>query len=417
MKIKYAFLGISRNLIYTFLLVVQLIFVFNVIYQNLYLNNKVSVESKDIKRFFENTKLYSIEMVDLPNRESISKIGNEKIKKTLETVKNSRDYNFIQLTRYALPLQKFIGYEKYKANDYEFKMEDKDFFSAKNYIVDSNFLNKYPIALEKGRLFNSDEFKREYGDTNAIPIIVGNNYKEKYNIGDELTYVRAEKGIHKAIIVGVIKKNQYIPGDLVSVDERYVNLDDYILTTSSLEKDDISLLIDNLFGNYMYFNKNTSKDQVNIYSDTIKKTFEDNLHVKVGLRDLNEYGTAELEIFGKQQSIVFVTASIIIVFVSLTLIISILNSIVERKKEFGVHILNGGTLKDISITIYLEVFLILFIAYILSLPIIFKVNQNFDLSIISILFAILTFLSIIISIIPIIKIYNLSISELIKGDE
>lgn len=420
MRLKYAIRGISKNILYTILLLAQLVFAYNVIYENLSLNKKVSLESQKIRSFFAGKKFNTLEIVgslDEFDKDINAKMTDKNIEKVIKFLDGSTNYKLVQSTEFALPLQKFDEYMEFKANDYEFEEDSTKLFSAKNYIISNNFFDTYSIEIKKGRKFNENEYKAGYGDKNTLPIIIGADYEKYFNVGDELTYYMPERGLCKAKIIGVIRDNQYFVGDIMSIDKKYINLNNYILTTSALDTSNKMMIFKKLIGNYLLIDEKTSDAEVDSVVDELKRVFQENLNIKVGVRNLDGYIKSELNAYKEQEKIVFITALTIIIFVSITLLISLIDSIMRRKREFGIHILNGGTLRDIAIVTYMEVFLVLFSAFIISIPFILRRHIHLDFGLLILMFIILVNLSVLISILPIIKILKLSIIDLIKGDE
>lgn len=415
MKIKYAFKGISREIIFTLLVIIQLTFAFSVIYENFSLNSNVSKDSKYISKFFGEYKLYSLKKLD--NKTNISKLQDRDIINVFNYLNSSNDFKYVQYCPYNFILQTFNGYNQFKIGSGEYDRDNKKFFIGKSLVINEAFMSTYKISLKKGRLFTAEEMKQEYGNNNAIPIIVGANYEKYYNIGDEVYCIKGGKNICKAKIIGILNKDEYIPGSVESVDERYLNTNNYIITTNSYYGSLWEMVSATFNGNYILFNKNCSQAKIDKDISYIIKIFQDNLNMTVGVKDENQYARTESTIYAMQSKVVLAMSVVIISFVCITLIISLLNSIIKRKTEFGIHILNGGTLTDISLTIYMEVFIMLLFSYILNLPVILHIYKKLDVITLLQEFALLIGLSIIVAAIPIMRIMKLNTSELIKGDE
>ncbi len=415
MKLKYAYKGISKNFIFTVLIIMQLVFAFICIYQNLDFTNKVSKDYDQFKKIFGEYKVYKLELVSSPNK-FLDK-PTENLEKCFSYLQCSPEYSFCGISKWGLYIEKFKGdLEPFRETNYDMNENQKELFCAKNYILDKISVEKFPIKLYEGRGFQQEEFQVSYGNDKAIPILVGYNYKKYFNIGDEITYHRDQNVLARAKIVGIIKENQVIPGNLMSAESKYLNLNNYIITTDSVNKSEKSMYFQKFVGNYMLFNKEATKQQIEESTENIKNVFEKNADIKVGLRNLNDDVSAEKEIFKEQNKIALGTSIIVIIFVSITIVISLLNSIINRKQEFMIHILNGATLKDISIIIYLEIFIMLIVSYIISIPFIFKFQHSQSKFLLIISFFIMIILSFLIAFIPVLKISNLKISELIKGE-
>ncbi|RXI48503.1 hypothetical protein DP130_07160 [Clostridium tetani] len=415
MKIKYAFKGISRNIILTFLIIVQLVLVFNLIYINLDLEEKVSNESLLNEVFFSNKHVYYLMFGDdIGNFLTNPQITEKDLKKSFNYIESLSGCKFIQIAGTGLPIEKFEGYEEFKLNPAEHIKDGVEIFNARNYIINENFLKEYNINLESGRIFKKEEFIRGFAKENVLPIIVGSNYKRYFNLGDEILYRMTNDEIRRAQIIGIIKKDQFIPGNLNSENDRYIHLDNCILTTDGFIDDDKYAFLHKFINNYIFFDNNISNSDMEVHLYNIEDIFYNNSNLKVKTWNLNNKKLQEINIFKDQRKIVLVTCITIIIFISITLFISALNSINKRKKEFYIHIFNGGSLKDIAEIMYLQILLVLFISYLISIPIIYTIQRNLNFKILFISFLVLFIISICIAIIPVSMILKFSIIELMK---
>ncbi|QAS61945.1 FtsX-like permease family protein [Clostridium septicum] len=110
---------------------------------------------------------------------------------------------------------------------------------------------------------------------------------------------------------------------------------------------------------------------------------------------------------------------IITIFIFVSITITLLNSILLYKKDFGVHYLTGARTIDIIKIISGELFILSFVAIILSTPIfIFKGLTN-KINVIALLstFIFLLIMNLIILIIPIVNINKIQLNQLIKGED
>lgn len=420
MRLRYAINGIKRNLILTLLLIVQLVFAFYALYNTVDIKQKVHSESSKIADYFKGKKVYNLQndYSDSMFNEDESKINEESLQKTFDIFRRFPQITFTHQVLFPILIETFEGNENFKFYQPENDFEGKKFFQAKNITLDKNALMEFDVKLKDGRFFNLNEIERNYADTNALPIIVGSNYEKYFKVGDEITYIRPDIGLSKAKIIGIMEENQYMPVDMMAFDfKRYADLNNFIITSYS-QFQNYRIMYDTMFGyNFILFDENTSNETIEVLNNEIKNTFYDNLGIKVIIKDLNRYIKAELDTFKNQDKIASVTSITIFVFISLTLIISTLNSIYKRKKEFGIHIFSGGTIRDLAITIYLEVLLVLIFSFGISLLVIFYQNKEINLNSIKILFLNLIIISVVTTMLPIMKIFKLEINDIIKGAE
>lgn len=113
----------------------------------------------------------------------------------------------------------FDGYEKGNYYDDEFGNRYYPFYNCTINLTTQNYYN---FKVTEGRLFNSEDFK--YGDT--IPVILGYDYKDYYNIGDVFTgnYLKCYFNYE---VIGILDKNTSI-----TLQNKVVFLDRYIISPS-----------------------------------------------------------------------------------------------------------------------------------------------------------------------------------------
>ncbi|WP_333886956.1 ABC transporter permease [Clostridium sp.] len=410
MKFKHAFRAVSRKSFFSLLLIIQLVFCFYSIYENLNLNEKISLETKKIERYFKNKKVYTLEAPNLFGRD----VDMSELNKAFNKLYSNPNYEFFKIDIGSIAIKSFKDSEQFKAYDYQLK---KGYFLAKNITIDKKYFKNYPIKLKYGRLFNDEEYKVNYKSDRIIPILVGSNYSKYFKVGDEIP-IEISTGEGKGKIIGIIEENQYSPGDVTQPDSKYLNFNNYIITTELVFEEDYYKNLCAFNGNYIIFDNSIEEYKIQNYLNDIKETFNSIPHLNVGTRDLTKYIEAESTLFKEQREITFTTSISIIIFVCVTLIITLLNSINKRKKEFGIHIMCGGKLSDIAAITYLQILIVFISSYLISVAFIYsqyKTDINFH--ILGMEFTIMLFISVATSILPVIKIFNLNLSELIKGDE
>lgn len=421
MMIKYAIKGITKSIIFTTLLVIQLIFAFYALYNTIDMKRNVSIESSKISKYFKDRKIYQLQSStseDIFDKDNFPKVNEVNLSKTFKTLNDLTESTITHQVLIPMLIKSFEGHEKFKYYPPESKINGENFFQAKNITLNESTLREFNVKLKKGRFFNEDESQIIYGNKNSLPIIVGSAYEKYFKLGDEIEYIRPDFGKVKAKIIGILEENQYIPVSMMAFDDkRYVDLNNSIITSYS-QFENYKIMYSTMFGyNFIMYDKNIPDNKIIDINNEVKKIFYDNLGLKIDIKDQNRYVKAELDTFKSQENIVSVTALTIIIFISITLIISTINSISKRKKEFGVHIFCGGNLTKIAGIIYLEILLILLISFCIFSGVIFYQNGVINADNIKIVFLILMSISIITTIIPIVKILNLDINDLIKGAE
>lgn len=415
MKFKYAIRGMSSRFFYSFLIVAQLILGFYYMYENINLYKTMNLETKKAEKFFKDRKAYDLEV------ESISNNSNDlqKIIDAFGTIENNSKYTFVKASMIGPMVHTFNNYQQFAASDFKSNFSGETYFQANNITINKPYLKTYPLKVEKGRLFNSDEFNFIGKENSVVPIVVGANYGKYFKVGDEISIVLL-KANRVGKIIGILKEDEYGSGDVSQPQKRYINLNNYIISTDAIYEDKFLLCDLTLFNaNYILFDNSTNQTEIYKELAKIKKIFNDIPSIRgANVRDLKEYITQDVDMLKEQYKIVAITSMSVIIFVCITFIISILDCINKRKKEYGIHIMSGGKLSDIAGITYLEIFITFFIAYMITASIIYYIyGKLININSLLMLLIIIIFISIVSALIPIIKIFNLDINQLVKGDE
>lgn len=113
------------------------------------------------------------------------------------------------------------GYENGLENYFDDELGNR-YYLFNNITINLASQNYYNFKVTEGRLFNSEDFK--YGDT--IPVMLGYDYKDYYNIGDVFTgeYLSCYFNYE---VIGILDKNTAI-----DIQNEVVFLDRYIVSPS-----------------------------------------------------------------------------------------------------------------------------------------------------------------------------------------
>lgn len=184
-----------------------------------------------------------------------------RLKLMYNSLMNESRFKYIVSTLQPVEIKAFAGSDKFK-NLYEqgIKVEDIDidgerFSSIKSLQYNNNFIKSFGIKLSSGRKPNYNEYL--YKDSVPIPILLGSEYEEIYNLGDtlDINYVGLQV---KGVVIGFLERKQYILEQ-----DRIIHLDRYLLIPSL----DFDMLPQNQF----------EKDyQLRIYLQKVNGTIEAN---------------------------------------------------------------------------------------------------------------------------------------------
>lgn len=298
---------------------------------------------------------------------------------------------------------------------------------AATLMVNYDFISGYDLEIDEGRGFIEEDFKLDYRKEN-IPIIIGKDYKEKTKIGDVFkeNVVAGYEGegenfkvISKDInyeIVGYYDNNA-IPTifSKTSFIERIRLTDSFMIlpTVKDSQYDNEIIALDDLGCFVELGNINNLK----YIEERIKPILEEYELISTVQYIKDEYTSVKEVLL--RDVINSVVLGGILTFLSIIGLMSVLiGEIRDRKKEFGIRLSYGATTMDICKELIIEVLLMLSISSVLSLGGMFLKNPltvlNIRIIVYNIIFILI--LSLLIGIIPIVKLRKANVIELMRGE-
>lgn len=413
MNFKYIIKEIKKSKIFTLILIIQLIMMFFILYNLFQVQGFTRAEGERINNYFKGNKVFTIRRLDLEDSiSSETKVSENELQNIAESLLNSKEYIYTCQTTYIVPMPVISEWNKFARWSKLSESDGNAYYAAKHLIINKNNVKQFNIKIESGRDFNNEEYSLKYNQK-VIPVILGYNYSKFYKVGDIIKSLHDGRSLE---VIGILERNQYMPYNMMDKD-RYANLDDYILATTYCY-DSYGPMYDGLIdSNFILYNNNKSDLEIAESNNNIKKLFKDKVGINIRIEPQEKYITQELNASENQLKVLNAASIILIIFLSVTSIITKLSFIDKRKKEFGVHVLSGGTLKDIAYMIYLETFVIIMIAlYIFNIIVAYRYG-HIDYLIIFYIFIISMLISVVLTIVPIVKIMRFNTATLIKGDE
>lgn len=250
--------------------------------------------------------------------------------------------------------------------------------------VNKNFFDIFQLKCCQGEMFN--EFHYTSND-NIIPVILGNKWLSKYNLGDIID--------SKYKVIGFLEpKSWYFQ---MKLGELIFDLDTHMLLPIQTKKytsiTDYDLAIHKTYimsSDKKYLLKIQEKSsELNLFSFKFK-SFEDVLNNFVN------------EIEEHTQSIIFFLI-IILIFAVIGIVSNLFQFINQHMHEFIIHLFCGANIFDLMIRIFLQVGIMIIIAdsFIVA---IFKYSR---ITLLTLIFSI--FIIIVVILIPCIRMYRLNI--------
>lgn len=383
-QLKYALIDIKCNrrmYVIFFIQMIAVIFLLYNIFNQMHSSNEYLRNTEEL---IENSAYISI---DSTTSEHLDYMMN-------------KDKNVIsklnELYQFILEKEKVTLYSSY----YYYLNEFIDGEQLKFHYINKYYNNISNLKTIKGRVLKESDF---VGNENYIPILIGYNLKNKYDIEKYYTMNDPITGnLIKYKVVGVLAYNSTLVPINYGVDD-YLNSS--IISPMQLKKvgeltdfSELDLLINN---NIMITNDRSQLQEIE------KKSQELGLF-SIKYTPLTNIVEENISL-SKTKIFYMVSICIIIVLFSLVgIVTSILSLIKKHTRDYSIHLLCGARIKDILIRISIPILLVEFLALI-PLIIFFTINTSTFLIIVSLLV-----IDILIMIFPVKKLYRTRIGNIIK---
>lgn len=423
-KIDKIITNLSQKLFFTISTIIQFAFAFALIYISLQLFINYIDANKKITNSFGENQLFSIQ-------------NNEDYAKKLYKKNNIDDYNnfynyinknykIINMLEDNFFVTDFDNIENFVVpNTPVTNVGEDNYYILNSLTVNNNYFENFNIKLSNGRKFNYDDYNPKDNDS-EIPIILGSDYSEIFKINDKIHFYDSYSNSKKTgTIIGFLEKGQFYIKKPVAI-ENIVSLDKTVLIPSQPIKENNQDILNNKSTNlnnlklYLqitnsYFVDLNDSDISNLKEQSNKFNFFD-----ISIVSMDDSISIFKEIF-KQQQIIYISILILILLISsISMITNIINSINDRKREFGIYFAMGATKKYIIDLVVYEIFILIFSAALLSTLIIKYFNPSdiniFDINTYGLMCLIVLIISMLISLIPLLKIKNTPMSSLLREE-
>lgn len=420
MNFKFIYEGISKKISFSLLTILQLTVGIVCIYLSLVMMSDSSSAVRKMNNYFSDQNYYMIDRskakIDLAN------INGEVLKDIKKYLDSKENIEFLSANSTVTLMKEKDSLEDAIVSFENVQFDKSNYSRSQSYQINKKFIEKMNYKFLDGGI---DKFNINTKDNDSkMPIILGYNYKDKYSVGDEIEEIHwSDEGNFKKgtmVVVGVLDNNNYICEQ--GVIENITSLNNSILLPFNEDnmllkggnKDSEMIRTVDLF-NYI------TKGYIILGAEENVSNFKDDLQnfkYKLDIKNLNEeISKYKKDNFEDIKPILSVTIAVM-VFTIISIVVVMINSILTDKKEFGINMLLGATLKDIKVRVIGQVLVLLGISIVLSTIIILAINvipfnmyiYGFTLSIISILITI-------ICIIIVLNLKRYSVSDLVRRNE
>ncbi|MGL5415662.1 MAG: hypothetical protein ACRDAU_08380 [Clostridium sp.] len=419
MNFKFVYEGISKKIIFSLLTIVQFTIVMLCVYVAIDTLGSTASDVKGINKYFNEGKYYRIDNSISSNsfgifeKDDMVYEGLKNLNQTYDYLVNSKGIKLLSARSDEVLVKEDEALREGIVTTESVRSDEDIFLRVKGILTNKAFLQEMNYKFIEGSFekFNYKEGK--------VPVILGSMYKDKYKIGDLINSLDEEKKKVELEVVGILDRNNYLYEDgLFTVENNLENailypFNEKIINSfpKDIEKSFFTYIeLNNYIGNSYIKEENLNIEEIN------KKLLE--FDIKYQFMDLEksieEYRKSQMD---NIKPIIYMTG-VVLLFSIISVVIVIINSFIKDRKEFGINILIGATMKDIKNRILLEVvtlFLVsiaLWIILLMCIPIL-KIKIMYMVSTIFIIALVLIVLLIIIRN----NLNKYSINELIRRSE
>ncbi|MBE6050478.1 MAG: hypothetical protein E7214_07455 [Clostridium sp.] len=416
-NLRYAIIGLSKKLLFTTIMILQLSVTFAFLYNIIYIKNDVYDTSEKVTSTFEKNNMFFIDSIygidEVMNKENTNFI------KFYNYLKSNND--FIHCTAYEdhLLLEQFDGYEKFLlTNMYTPNKEGIVYYPIKALKVDYNYIKEFEYKITDGEILSKDDFNYSKEE---IPILLGANYKNIFKVNDEFYYFDYNYGRKKVVVKGFLDEGyNFVEKNIDKTNIK--NLDNYIIypleepkIVNNEDSNGKYNAINSILQSVVIINSNDINEIVNSVKEEADKSFDD-----IQLTNVQDKLNQFVKKYQVEKDILTTMFIIIFSMCFIAIVTNMINSIKKRYKEFAIHLLNGASIHDIHIRLFYELTIIVFSGLMFAISIIkfmkFFSSVEITMKCISELILIAICIVIIILIITSLYLKRMSINKLLRRE-
>lgn len=244
--------------------------------------------------------------------------------------------------------------------------ESYDFSSINlaSYQMDRLGFEYFNFKMYDGRSFSEDDYILE-SESDKLPIILGYNYKDIFNIGEKIKYIYAGKEMEGEVI-GILEKNSAIFNDNIysmPLDNRIIlPLADFkYIAKDGEEQFNQSIVYSDMLAANIIASINSSNIDItrNIYDICNRYDFmKYDPSITASTNGLDMFkGESEQAV-----KIMFIMLVVMTTFCIFTFIMNMHNKIEKNMRRYLIQILQGASIKHIMVTYLLEVFIVILLS-------------------------------------------------------
>lgn len=414
-NIIFAIDELLKKPLFSFFTVIQIIISFILIFIAISNTNSVDDKIDLVNKIFKGKNYYVLDVSDMKTLENES---IEKLNKFDDYIRNNQNINLYSVNDESVFIAKDNLPNYFNTNFDSININNQNFERVMLLFVNNKYLENIGMDFLEG---NIDDTEEGYDS-----VVLGYNYKEYFNINDVIPYsyvvVNGERKVHYFKVRGFVSKDNMvcIGGDFNNL----INTNNYIITIDNghwIDNKDASEMIkkiqtfNTLKGSFYDI---TYDDKVVEEVNEFSKDLGLNYKLKSQKQKINEINEEIMPGIIAIKSL----SCIILFFTSISIIMVMLNTIIDNIKQYAINMLVGATLKDIIMRVFFEIAILFLISLGSSMFIIFKFFKNNIAVVINAknileLCFIGVVICICISAFPMLKIRKISINNMIRGGD
>ncbi|MGL5634067.1 MAG: hypothetical protein ACRDDL_03255 [Sarcina sp.] len=375
-KLKYMFLSLVRNKISFLFLIIQFASSFILLNMAMEINTYLKNEGKKIELLFENNEIYGL--INATERGVNLNFNNDELNKFYEELRNLENGKFVSFHTTELPLygSKVLSINNEYYHGTELAIDNK--VAVADYVdvikFDESLLEYMDFEISEGELFKKENLYIE----DYVPIVLGNNFKEKHQIGDVFyaensTSFNEELNMNNAIklkVIGILESGIEVPLISIRNSGEFQNIDNFVM---------IPYFVDDVFEIEVIENNYNMETLESITTGTIfvekgkeprdvlESLNETQELINFDLLNIKERFNTKIKLLEMKKN-AYSTISVLIIVFSTIGTVMILLSIVKRNlKEYSIHLLSGASIGDISKIILSQIVFVVVFSLILTM--------------------------------------------------
>lgn len=420
---KYAYLNISKKIFINFIIMIQAAAICFLFYSVMDVNKKISDEADKILNVFNGKKAwYMKNSSEFHYRFFDGTMTPDRILEAYKTVKN-RDFIHFYLDDDFSMMKKFEGMDNFIANPSSKVIDGEEYLAVKGFNIDKDMNNQFTMKFISGTGFEDKDFE---AIQDLMPVVLGYDYRDTYKPGDIIPYFDpVTSKIKKYIVRGILEEDTSLLYK-INTHSTFLNLNSSIvkpfIDLDKLPKNELmttyNTQVFNFFNtSYFLFDASKSDEDIKSIVNSINNKFSE---LKIGKQDIttaDKYLALNKEMLLAQKKNSETLSIIVTLFLSIGITSSMMYSIKREKSQIGIHILSGATLNDISLTVFVQNFMIMCVGAIASLGFIKAKYSSINAMFLMYILILILIIAIITSITPIRVIRKLNVNELIRSGE